>query len=113
MAIIFQKKEKQQKKLILIFIFLILVAGAAIWWGFFRKEIEIPYEEMFIPAERPIINFEVLRLPILEKLEPFPEIELFEQKIGRKNPFVIFGDIILENQETIPEDIIFEDIVTE
>ena len=101
MAIIFQKKEKQQKKLILIFIFLILVAGAAIWWGFFRKEIEIPYEEMFIPAERPIIDFEVLKLPILEELEPFTEIKPFEQEIGRENPFIIFKEI--------PEDIILDE----
>lgn len=98
MAITFQKKEKQQKKLILIFILLALIVGVAIWWGFFR--IEIPYEEPFILAERPMINFEVLRLPILEKLEPFPKIKPFEQEIGRKNPFIFFKEI--------PKDIILD-----
>lgn len=92
--------KKEQRNLILVFIVLILIWVIIIWWGFFKNKAPVPNEvvpngvvidEVVPHKEVPKkirINFEVLRLPILEKLEPFPEIEPFEQEIGRKNPFV-------------------------
>lgn len=99
MAIVFRKKEKIQRNLILVFIVLVLITAFVVWLGFFRRDMEIARERPIILPEREIkIDFEVLNLPILEKLQPFPEIEPFkeiisaeeeiEQRIGRENPFV-------------------------
>lgn len=41
-----------------------------------------------LPRKELKVDYEVLGLPILEKLEPFPDIEPFEA--GRENPFVPF-----------------------
>lgn len=95
MAIIFQKQGKQEKKLILFSIILVLFIVLFIWWFFLRREIEPPIiieDPAYQPPQEEIriIDFEILRLPIFEKLKPFFEIEPFEQEIGRENPFIPF-----------------------
>jgi hypothetical protein len=99
MAIVFQKKEKIQKNLILVFIVVVLITAFVIWLGFFKKEKELPLVELpVLPKKEIKINFDILKSPALEKLQPFSEIEPFketlspegkiEEKLGRENPFI-------------------------
>ncbi len=99
MAITFLKQQKIQKSLIFIFTAVILITIIVIWQGFFKKETEVLPEEIFLPLRKEIkINFEIFKNPVLEKLQPFTEIEPFketisvegeiEEKLGRENPFL-------------------------
>ncbi len=88
MAIILQKKEGGDKKLVLFFIVLILIVGFFAWWRFFRREIKTPDEEI-ITIEKKEVDVRLKELiPILEKLEPFPYVQV--EEAGRENPFVPF-----------------------
>lgn len=88
MAIIFQKKEGRDKKIVLFFIVLILVVGFFSWWIFFRKEIKAPDEETITIEEKGLeVKLKEL-IPRLEKLEPFPQVQV--EEAGRENPFVPF-----------------------
>jgi hypothetical protein len=99
MAIVFQKKEKVQRNLILVFIAVVLITAFVIWSGFFKKEKEVFLEEpLLLPPKEIKINFKILKLSVLEELQPFPKIEPFKEtlpaegeikeKLGRENPFL-------------------------
>ncbi|MDI6591444.1 MAG: hypothetical protein QME61_00655 [Patescibacteria group bacterium] len=85
MKIAFLEKRKKQKYLILTIIILTILMG--IWYGFLLKPKPLP--KVFKPPEIKI-NFEVLKNPLLEELQPFEEIKPFEEKIGRENPFISY-----------------------
>lgn len=101
MAIVFIEQKKTQTIFLLVFIFLLLITGLVIWQGFFKKSKEISMSETqtFLPAKEEIkIDFNILKKPILEKLQPFSEIQPFKEtaavegkigeKLGRENPFM-------------------------
>lgn len=99
MAIVFLQQKKRQKSLALVFILVVLITAVIIWWGFFKKEKEILYEETIILPQKEVkIDFEILKNPFLEELQPFSKIESFEEatstkgeveeKLGRENPFL-------------------------
>lgn len=89
MAITFFQQRKKQRYLILAFILIILVVLLLVW-QFFLLEKPKPKPKI-IEGPKPAeikINFEVLKDPILEGLQPFEEIPPFEEKVGRENPFI-------------------------
>ncbi len=96
MAIVFIEQQKTQRILIFVFLLVLLVIGYVVWQGFFKKTEEVPPEEtqISLPAREEVkIDFSVLSNPILEKLQPFLEIQPFKEtalteKLGRENPFI-------------------------
>jgi len=88
MAIVYLKQKKIQRILILIFIIVLLIIATVIWQGFFKEEKETFLEELILPREEVKIDFDFLKSPFLEELQPFSEIEPLEEEIGRENPFI-------------------------
>ena len=89
MAINILEKQKKQKYLIFVFLGLIIIIFIVAWffWGpgkTFPKGSIIPTTPTLSKVK---IDFEVLRDPILQKLQPFEEIQPFEDEIGRDNLF--------------------------
>jgi len=91
MAINFFGTEKRQKYLIFVLIGLILVILILVWQNFGTKQKtpEVSTTETFQPTKVEI-NFELLKNPILQELQIFEEIQPFEGKIGRENPFLSY-----------------------
>lgn len=76
------------KQKYLTWIFLILVLLLVVWFGrgFFIKPSFPPPP---LPQPKTVeINFEALKNPLLKDLNPFEEIPIFEEEIGRENPFL-------------------------
>jgi len=97
MAITFLEEKKRQRYLIVIFIILIVVIIGVIWQSFFREREVIPGPEVVFKPPVIKINFEILKSPALEELQPFEPIPSLEEeiaatgkevKIGRDNPFL-------------------------
>ncbi|MBU4351275.1 hypothetical protein L6250_02490 [Candidatus Parcubacteria bacterium] len=86
MAIIFSEKQKKQQSLILVFITVAVLTGLVFYFGVFKK----PKDEsiiILVPPKNVVINFEILKNPLLSRLELFEEVIEFEGEIGRDNPF--------------------------
>lgn len=86
MAIVFSEKQKKQQYLILIFAAVAIITGLVFYFGVFKK----PEEKSIIilaPAQKVEIDFNILKNPVLSKLQPFEEVIEFEGEIGRDNPF--------------------------
>ncbi len=90
MAITFIEKRKRLKYLFPILTILIFIVVIIIWRGFFPSIEPLILPHFDIPVEKIEIDFEVLKHPLLEKLQPFPEIELFTEEIDRENPFISY-----------------------
>lgn len=88
MAIVYIKQRKIQKILIPVFITVLLIIAFVVWQGFFREEKETFLEKLILPRKEVKIDFDFLKSPFLENLQPFSEIEPLEEEIGRENPFV-------------------------
>ncbi len=99
MAIVFLQQKKFQKNLILIFLAALLIMAVVVWQGFFKKETGQPLPEILSSGQEEVkIDFEILKSPFLKGLQPFPEIEPFQEatptegklpeKVGRENPFI-------------------------
>lgn len=99
MAIVFLQQKKIQKGLVLVFILALLITAIVVWQGFFGKEREVYTTETIIPFQKEVkIDFETLKNPILQKLQPFLEIKPIEEiplvegepaeEGGRENPFI-------------------------
>lgn len=86
MAITFPEPKKRQ---IYLGVLLVVVIFGIIFlvWNYFFAE---PQPVIFQPTPPPEIkiNFEILKNPILEELEPFERILPFADMVGRENPFV-------------------------
>lgn len=88
MAITFLEKRKKLKELIPVAVVVVLITTFVLWRGFFvKEELQLPEELLKKPAKKIEINFQALKHPIFEKLQLFEEIPLFEQDLGRENPF--------------------------
>lgn len=86
MAITFLEKRKRLKSLIPVLVIVILITGLIIWRGFFVKE--KPFlPEIIKPAKKIEIDFQALKSPQLEELQPFEKTPPFEEEPGRENPF--------------------------
>jgi len=85
MPITFIEPKRRKYYLILLFIVILIGALFLIWNYFFLKP--VPSVSKPTPPREIKINFEILKNPILEKLQPFEFIPLFEEKPGRENPF--------------------------
>ena len=82
------EKQKRLKYLLVMLIVLIVVALFVFSRNFFVKEPPISSGIGFT-MERININFDVLKDPLLQKLQTFEEIPYPEEmEIGRENPFV-------------------------
>jgi len=80
-------KKKDRK--IFNWILLIIALVLAVWFGkdFFVKPSFLAPSSP--PQARKVeINFEVLKNPLLQDLQPFEEIPPFEGETGRENPFL-------------------------
>jgi hypothetical protein len=64
----------------------ILIGALFLIWNYFFLKAPPPVSKPAPPREIKI-NFDILKNPILEKLQPFEFIPLFEEKPGRENPF--------------------------
>jgi flagellar basal body-associated protein FliL len=85
MALTFIEPKRQRQYLILLLVVIVLVVSFLVWNYFLAKPAS-PVSKPTPPAEIKI-NFEILKNPILEELQPFEEIPPFEEGIGRENPF--------------------------
>ncbi|PJB99228.1 MAG: hypothetical protein CO077_02850 [Candidatus Nealsonbacteria bacterium CG_4_9_14_0_8_um_filter_35_12] len=85
MPIAFIEPKRRQQYLILLLIVVVLGILFLVWNYFLAK----PLPPVFppVPPSEIKINFEILKNPILEKLQPFEKIPPFEEKPGRENPF--------------------------
>jgi len=89
MAITFLEKRKKLRELIPVVVAAILISAFILWRGFFVKgEPQLPGELLEKPAKKIEINFQVLKHPIFKKLQLFEKIPVFEQDLGRENPFL-------------------------
>lgn len=89
MAIIFLQEKKRQRYLILVLALLIFAILLVVWQGFSKKPEAVPSSSVgSLAPQKIIINWSVLEDPKLAELQPFEQIQPFEGKIGRKNPFV-------------------------
>ena len=90
MPVDFLKQKKKQKYMLFLAIVIFLAILIILWFGYFRKKepITAPTPGVSgIVLEEIKINFDVLKNPLLKKLQPFDEILLFEEATGRTNPF--------------------------
>ena len=95
MAIVFLQQKKFQKGLIFVFIAILIITAMVIWRGLFQEKLPSAGEEIILFSEKNVkIDFGVFDNPLLEKLQPFSEIQSFEgvsgepAEIGRENPFL-------------------------
>ena len=98
MAIVFLQQKKFQKVLIFILAAILIITVVVIWRGFFQEETPSAGEEIILVPEKKVkIDFGVFDNPLLEKLQPFSQIEPLKEKvpgaedgeeIGRENPFL-------------------------
>jgi len=91
MAITFVEEQKKQKYLFLLLIGLILLTFFILQREFlFKPKTLQPLMPTEVLQPKQIeINFEILRSPQLEMLEPFQSIiPSEEEEIGRENPFL-------------------------
>jgi Na+/melibiose symporter-like transporter len=85
MAITFIEPKRKRQYLILLLIAIVLVVSFLVWNYFSTKS--TPNILKPTPPPEIKINFEILKSPLLEQLEPFEKIPPFEEGIGRENPF--------------------------
>jgi len=85
MPITFIEPKRKQQYLILLLIVIVIGILFLVWNYFFLKL--APSVSKPTPPREVKINFEILKNPILEKLQPFEKIPSFEEKPGRENPF--------------------------
>ena len=95
MAIVYVQRKKVQRNLLLVFLAVLLFIGFVVWQGFSSKGFSPRQEETIkTPREEVKINFEVLKNPLLQALQPFSDIQPFKEstttneKMGRENPFL-------------------------
>ena len=89
MAITFLEQKKKQHQLLLILVLAIITTCFIIWWGFLRKEGWVVFEEITPEMFREVnINFQFLENFVPEDFESFEETPVFEEQIGRENPFI-------------------------
>jgi hypothetical protein len=88
MAIVYIKQKKIQKTLILVFTAILLIIAFVVWRGFSEEKEEAFLEKLIVPREEVKIDFDFLKRPFLEELQPFSEIEPLGEEVGRENPFV-------------------------
>lgn len=92
MAITFIEQKKKQKYLFIALIGLLLLIFFVFQKEFLAKPKLIdPFIEEEIPEQEKIkINFEALKSPWLQELEPFEQSVSVEQgeEVGRENPFL-------------------------
>jgi len=82
-----QEKKKQKYSLIILGLALVLIFFV-VWWGFLR-EVAVPMEPLpVIEFEKVEVDWQLLKDPELERLKIFKEIPLYEEEIGRENPFL-------------------------
>ena len=94
MAITFIEKKKRSRYLVFIFLAIVAAAIIIVLWPnisvfIFRVE-PLPLPPLERTEEKIEINFEVLKHPLLEKFQLFPEIEPFTEEVGRENPFIFY-----------------------
>lgn len=91
MAISFSEKRNRLKQFSSILAVIIFIAIIVIFVPRIFPKIEpVILPEIEIPVKKIEIDFHVLRHPLFEELRPFPEIEAFEEEIGRENPFLSY-----------------------
>lgn len=87
MAIVFKERLKIQQFLIFLLPVLIAISIFIVSKGFFTKR---GVSEVYIipkPIRKIEIDFELLKSPRLEGLQPIEKIIPLETEIGRENPF--------------------------
>jgi hypothetical protein len=80
--------EPKRRKYYLILLVIAVVIGVLfLVWNLFFLRAPVSVVSKPSPPQEIKINFEILKNPLLEKLQPFEYIPLFEGKPGRENPF--------------------------
>ncbi|MDI6602655.1 MAG: hypothetical protein QME57_00855 [Patescibacteria group bacterium] len=91
MAITFIEERRKLGYLFLALVIVILITIVVLWQGFFAKEKLPPLLPIETPLKKIMINLEILKHPLLEKLKPFEAIPSFEEEVGRENPFIPYS----------------------
>ncbi len=88
MAIVFKEKLKTQQFFLYLLFLLIIGVIFLIGWRLTTKRISP--QETAIPqfGKRVKINFEVLKHPLLQILQPIEKIPPLETELNRENPFL-------------------------
>ena len=87
MPISLLEQKKKNKFLLPVLGGIILITLIILWLGFSKKP-ESPSLISPTPLPKININWQALKNPILETLEPFEEISPLTGSPGRKNPFL-------------------------
>ena len=89
MAVTFIQEKKKQKKLLLVFVATVALIVIVLARGLATKLSSVSFSgETVVPTfKKPQIDFAILESKVLKDLEPFKEINPFEGKAGRGNPF--------------------------
>jgi len=90
MAITFIEKRRRLRYLFPVLVIIVLITGIILWQGFFVEEKPVLPPIEVVPAKKIVINFEIFKHPLLEKLQPLEAIPLFEGEVGRENPFLLY-----------------------
>lgn len=90
MAITIFQQKKRQQYLIMVLVIVILAIIFVVWQGFLSGGMITLTEQKVPLIQKEIkINFDVLKDPQLENLQPLEELPLpQEEEFGRENPFV-------------------------
>jgi hypothetical protein len=80
--------EPKRRKQYLILLLIVIILGILfLAWNYLINK-HVPSIPKPTPPPEIKINFDILKNPLLEELEPFEKIPAFEEKIGRENPFI-------------------------
>lgn len=88
MAITFIQEKKKQKRLTLALALIVFAILFIVWWGLLREKTPSPTISIRTSSSGIEIDWEVLKDPKIEELQPFEKITPFEEEIGRENPFI-------------------------
>ena len=91
MPISLLEQKKKNKFLLPVLAGIVLLTLIIFWAGFFKKPSApplLPLAEITPPVQMINIDWQALKNPILETLEPFEVIPPLQAAPGRKNPFL-------------------------
>ena len=88
MAITFIEKRRRLRYLVPVLAIVILITAIVLWQNFFVEEKPLLLPSIEVPTKKIEINYEILKHPLLEELQSLEAIPLFEEEVGRENPFI-------------------------
>ena len=88
MTISFIEEKKKQKYLIWIALAVILITLSVLWFGFFKSENIVDFDNNLVLIKEIDIDFNLLNSDTFAKFKVFNKTKVFEGSVGRSNPFL-------------------------